>query len=142
MTRITTLSALVGLLAFAGCSDRKVDPAASVPSVEEVCDAVCIVYDRCWDLDEDNPYSSIPECVADCNFLYYAWPYDPDQRYECADVILDLQWCYANLATCEEFDASGGQPGKPCDLEFSAYSDNGCIGGPDPRDYVDTDSEG
>ncbi len=134
---------LVFLCVFAlGCSDRKVDPVASTPSVEEVCDAVCVMYDRCWAPEDDNPYSSIPECVEDCNFLYHAWPYDPDQRYGCADVILELQWCYANLETCEEFDAVSINPASPCHVEFSAYSDNGCIGGHDPRDYVDTETDG
>ncbi len=57
-------------------------------------------------------------------------------RYECADVILELQWCYANLDSCEAFDAVTGSPLSPCGAQFSAYSDKGCIGGPDPRDYV------
>ncbi len=133
--RTSALAVLVVLLG--ACADRKLEPE---PTVEEVCDAVCIMYDRCWEPEDDNPYSSIPECVEDCNFLYHAWPYDPDQRYDCADAILDLQWCYASLGSCEEFDGVSGKPGNPCSEEFNDYSGKGCIGGPDPRDYVDTDT--
>lgn len=132
---------LCTLVLLTACGERKVDPTASVPSVEDVCDAVCVMYDACWTVENDNPYASIPECVADCNFLYHAWPYDPDHRYDCADVILDLQWCYANLDGCEEYLQVSGQPGTPCSAEFGAYGSHGCIGGPDPRDYVDTGTD-
>ena len=127
---------VLALLALAACADRKLEPAEVEPTVEDVCDSVCIIYDRCWEKEDGNPSSSIPECVDDCTSLYYAWPYDPDQRLDCADIILDLQWCFASLETCEEFDAVSSKPGNPCSVEYGDYSGHGCMGGDDPRDYV------
>ncbi len=130
----------IGLVCSSSCVDRKIEPAEHEPTLEEICVDVCDIYDRCWEKEDYNPYGSIPECIDDCVFLYNAWPYDPDGRYHCADVILDLQQCYGSLATCEEFDAVTSNPASPCSEEFSAYSLQGCIGGADPRDYVDTET--
>ncbi len=44
---MTARLAPLALLAALACSERKVEPSAAVPSVEDVCDAVCVMYDAC-----------------------------------------------------------------------------------------------
>ncbi len=128
------------VVALGACVDRKAEPDEVMPTVEEVCDRVCVVYDECWKPEDGNPYSSISECAETCVARYYAWPYDPEQRYECADLGLALQWCYVNLPSCTEFDAVTNQPGYPCSEEYAAAGSHACMGGPDPLDYVDTET--